>query len=549
MKRIKLIFISSLFTLFLTASCEDAYNIVQDGELNEQDIKTLPQLQQWLNGIYGNVSTSNQIGFTGKFTDECSVGRGNGGQDLNLHRFFLTTGEQYVSNIWYQNYKTINRVNRLMRMVEDPDGSGPLLPQIPVPTEVADIAIYNSIIAQARALRAFSYFELLTYFSTDLKDDNALGVMFFTNVPQASDKFPRVANGIIFAQIEDDLNYAFANVVPAATTPYKYVSKPMITALRARMYLYRGNYTLAKQYAQAAIATAGVTLTAATPVVATAPTNPFYSVFAASIPASAGAPTAAWNTAFYGATTTNPYRRMWADLAQGEIIWSLDRPAAQTWENVATQFTTNSSNLAGSPLFEVGRNLFNKFTATPGDVRRYTNVDPTSLINQNYATDPNYTATDVLVIDKYPGKPGFVTRNDIKVFRLSEMYFILAECLANEGNINGASNSVASVIKQIRDARNFLGAQPLPVYADATAAWAGILDERRLELCFEGFRYIDMKRLGTLAGQTLDRHPTDDQISGGELSIPNNDYRFTMPIPLDEINANPNIQQNPGYGG
>ena len=147
------------------------------------------------------------------------------------------------------------------------------------------------------------------------------------------------------------------------------------------------------------------------------------------------------------------------------------------------------------------------------------------------------------------GKPGFVTRNDIKVFRLSEMYFILAECLANEGNINGASNSVASVIKQIRDARNFLGAQPLPVYADATAAWAGILDERRLELCFEGFRYIDMKRLGTLAGQTLDRHPTDDQISGAELSIPNNDYRFTMPIPLDEINGNPGIasQQNPGY--
>jgi hypothetical protein len=182
-------------------------------------------------------------------------------------------------------------------------------------------------------------------------------------------------------------------------------------------------------------------------------------------------------------------------------------------------------------------------------VRRYTNVDPTSLINQNYATDPNYIATDVLVIDKYPGKPGFVTRNDIKVFRLSEMYFILAECLANEGNINGASNSVASVIKQIRDARNFLGAQPLPVYADATAAWAGILDERRLELCFEGFRYIDMKRLGTLAGQTLDRHPTDDQISGAELSIPNNDYRFTMPIPLDEINGNPGIasQQNPGY--
>ena len=547
MKRIKLIFISSFFTVFMFSSCEDAYNIVQDGELNESAITDVPKLQSYFNGIYADVSISNQIGFTGIFTDECSVGRGNGGQNLNLHRFFLTTGEQFSTDIWYDTYATITRVNRLMRMVADPDGVGPLLGQVPLPSDPTELATYNSIIAQARALRAFSYFQLLTYYSTDLKDDNAPGVLFFTNVPGTGDLLPRVKNGIVFAQIEDDLDFAYNNVVASIVTPYKYVSKPMITALRARMYLYRGNYTLAKQYAQDAIATAGVSLTLANPVPTPAPTNPFYSAFSASIPASAGAPTTAWNTGFYGAASTNPYRRMFADLAQGEIIWSLDRPAAGTWENVATQFTTNSSNLAGSPLYEVSRSLFNKLTSTAGDVRRYANVDPTSLLNQNYATDPNYIATDVIVIDKYPGKPGFVTRNDIKVFRLSEMYFILAECLANEGNINGASNSVASVVKQIRTARNFLGAQPLPVYVDATAAWAGILAERRLELCFEGHRYIDMKRIGTKAGQTLDRDPTDDQITGSVLSIPNDDYRYTMPIPLGEINANPTIQQNPGY--
>lgn len=541
MKRIKLIFISSFFTLFLFTSCEDAYNIVQDGELNESAITDLTSLRSYLNGTYASVTISNQIGFTGIFTDECSVGRGNGGQSLNLHRFFLTTGEGYASSMWYGSYQVINRCNRTIRMANE---------QIAIPTDPTDLAEYNSILAEARALRAFSYFQLLTYFSTDLKDDNALGVMFFTNVPQASDKLPRVANGIIFDQIEEDLVFAFDNVVASTVTPYKYISKPMISALRARMYLYRGNYTLARQYAEEAIATSGVTLTAATPIVATAPTNPNYSVFVAANPASAGAPTAAWNTAFYGTASTNPYRRMWADAAnggQGEIIWSLDRPAAQTWENIATQFTTNSSNLVGSPLFEVGRSLFNKLKATPGDVRRYVNVDPTSLINQNYATDPNYIATDVLVIDKYPGKPGFVTRNDIKVFRLSEMYLILAECYANEGNFNGGSNSVASVIKQIKDARSFLGAQTLPTYADATAAWAGILNERRLELCFEGHRYIDLKRMANLAGQIMDRDATDDQISGVDLSIPNDDYRYTLPIPLDEIVANSNMLQNPGY--
>jgi hypothetical protein len=549
MKRMKIGFISSVFAFFMFSSCEDAYNIVQDGELNESAITTVPLMQSWLNGIYGTVSIVSQVGFTGIFTDETSIGTGNGGQNLGLHSFFLTTGEGYATGIWYNNYITINRVNRLMRMVADPDGAGPLLPQVPVPTDPTELDTYNQIIAQARALRAFSYFQLLTYFSTDLKDDNALGVMLFTHVPTASEQLPRVANGLVFAQIEDDLAYAYANVSTTAT--YKYVSKNMITALRARMYLYRGNYVLAKQYAQDAIA-AAPGLSAATPVANPIPTNPLFSLFVASNPATIGAATSAWNTAFYNPTGPNspPYRKVFADAIQGEMIFALDRPAAGgPGPNTATQFTTNSSNTAGSPLFEMSRALFNKLTAIPGDVRRYVNVDPTSKCNPNYLTDPNYVASDVLIIDKYPGKPNAVLRNDEKIFRTSEMYLILAECLANEGNINGATNSVAAIIKQFKDTRNFIPAnqnQPLPVYADATAALSAILDERRIELCFEAHRYIDLKRLGPVTGKSIDRDPTDDR-PGSILTISNTDYRFTMPIPTDEINANPGIQQNPGY--
>jgi starch-binding outer membrane protein, SusD/RagB family len=537
MKRIKLVFVSSFLALFISSSCEDAYNIVQDGELNESAITTVPLLQSWLNGTYATVSIANEVGFTGIFTDETSIGRGNGGQSLGLHSFFLNAGEGYASAIWYGHYSTINRVNRLMRMVTDPDGAGPLLPQVAEPTDPTELATYNSIIAQARALRAFCYFQLLTYYSPDLTDDNAVGVMLFTNVPAASDELPRVANGLVFAQIEDDLDFAYNNVSLAAT--YKFISRNMINALRARMYLYRENYPLAKQYAQDVIANSGLTLTPGSPVPANAPTNPF------SIPSA----TSAWNNAFYGASSPNPYRRMFADLIQGEIIFALDRPAAGAWGNIAAQFTTNTTNLGGSPLFEVSRALFAKLGQTPGDVRRYANVDPTSIYNPNWLTDPNYIATDVIVIDKYPGKTPALLRNDEKVFRLSEMYFILAECLANEGNINGASNSVAAIIKQIRDIRNFLPAnqnQPLPVYANATEALTAILNERRVELCFEAHRYIDIKRLGPVTGQTLDRDPTDDQ-PGSPLSIPNTDHRFTMPIPTDEFNANPGIEQNPGY--
>ncbi|MGV9004515.1 RagB/SusD family nutrient uptake outer membrane protein [Flavobacterium sp.] len=531
MKKFKQIFISSIFVLFLSSSCEDAYNIVQDGEINEESLTTLSDLQSYLNaGVYGSLSISNEIAFSAIFTDETSIGRGNGGQGTDLHRFFLNSDDGYAFGIWYGSYQTINRVNRTLRIanrigapVYDPNDQ-----QYP-----AKLAQYNSILGEAKALRAFSYMRLLTYFSPNMKDNNATGVMFIGDaVPAASDNYPRVANGIIYSAIEDDLNFAMANI--STTADYKHVTKNMINSLRARMYLYRGNFLMAKQYAETVIATSGLSLTLANPVPNNAPVN-----------GAAGA--GAWNAAFYSANSTNPYRKMWNDSAQGEILFAFDRPASGVWENVAANFTTNTTSASGSPLHELSRNLFNKLTATSGDVRRYTNVDPTSQINPNYA-DPgvDYIATDVLVIDKYPGKSGFPLRNDIKVFRLSEMYFILAECYANDGMLNGATNSVAQILKKIRDARNFLGAQPLPNYTDVTEAYADILLERRLELCFEGHRYIDVKRIGTLAGKQIERDATDDEIAG-PLTLPNDDYRYTMPIPRSEFNGNSSMTQNTGY--
>jgi len=516
----------------MITSCEDAYNIVQDGELNDDvAITTVASMQSYLNGVYATLDTSTEVAFTAIFSDETGTGKGSGGQNFDTHRFQLTSANAYADGMWYGHYLTINRANRLLR-------AAALI--VPNPDDATEIAAYNNIIAQTKAIRAFCHFQLLTYFSTDLTDDNALGVILLDRVPAINEDLPRNTNGEVFALIESDLDFAYNNIDPAQT--YKFVTTRMINALRARMYLYRGNYTLAQQYAQDVIASAGANgLVNPTPVPANAPTNPNIQL----------PPTGPWNTAFYGNASTNPYRKMFNDTAQGEVIFALDRPAAGTWDNIAGNFSTNTTNLTGSPFFEVGRNLFNLLRAVPGDVRRYANVDPSSVVNPNY-DQPNvdYIATDVLIIDKYPGKTisGFPLRNDIKVFRLSEMYFILAECYARTGAINGASNSVASILKLIRDKRNFLSAQPLPNYADATEALKDILLERRKELCFEGFRYTDLKRLGAELNVSIDRNPTDDEIAGLPVTIPNTDYRFTMPIPTAELNANGNIQQNPGYG-
>lgn len=540
MRKFKLLFLVCLGLLY--GSCEDAYEIVQDGEFSEDaTFKTVADMQLFMMSVYDAASVQNQIGYTAVVTDEAAEGSQNAGQQRDLYGYILNSNEAFADAMWIGQYTLINRANRLLR------GAARVTP------EAGQEATYNSIVAQARALRAFGHFQLLTYFSTDLKNDNALGVILMDRVPETLERLPRSTNGEVFALIESDLEFAYNNIVdyngynvavPTSAPnnkPWSFLSKNAINAFRARMYAYRGNYTLALQYANDVIANSP-SLTAATPVPA----------------GTVGS--AVWNNSFYSATTpANPYRRMFADFDRGELVWSLDRPAGKG--AVAGLFYFNRTNLTGGPFLEMNRTLFNYLEQENGtngssDIRRYAFIDPTSRIDNgtgtytgstdpSYATDPGYKQNDVLCIDKYPGKTGGDLNSDLKVFRVSEMYFIRAEALIAAGDLAGA----ADAIKAVRDARTFRAPFPvLPVYANATAAWADVLHERRLELCFEGHRYIDLKRLGALAGAGIDRYTRDCEWVN-TCSIGLDDYRFTAPIPINEINANPQIagQQNPGY--
>ena len=128
------------------------------------------------------------------------------------------------------------------------------------------------------------------------------------------------------------------------------------------------------------------------------------------------------------------------------------------------------------------------------------------------------------------------------------MYLIRAEARVAAGDLPGAANAVDA----IRDKR-FSTNQVTPVYATPTDAWRGILKERRIEFAFEGYRFIDLKRIGTLANVGLDRDPADyssatsNYPAGNPTNLPLTSFKFALPIPQDEFNANPGVQQNPGY--
>ena len=117
-----------------------------------------------------------------------------------------------------------------------------------------------------------------------------------------------------------------------------------------------------------------------------------------------------------------------------------------------------------------------------------------------------------------------ISYRDAIVFRLSEMYLIVAECqLATGGNALGTIN-------QLRAARAIDGQDNSisgPVDINT------ILDERAIELCGEQQRWFDLKRTHTL----LDRVKKYNGQAAGNIQA----YHYYRPIPEAELEACTNI--------
>lgn len=524
MKKIITTVLLGALTMGTVSSCRDAIDIVQEGELSNTAIfQSLNDVNQFLVGsVYSSVDVANEVGFTSRFTDEVAQGPNNTELSFNTHQYFIDTENAYATGMWSSNLFVINRVNRLI------EGSASAT------IKDTERAAYNSYIAEARAIRAYANARLIWYFSPDPKDDNALGGILFNDVPAVDYKAPRNKNGEIYKQIFEDLKFAEENIIdrPAANPNSRYyITKKAINAMYAHIYLNKGDYPNAGMYAKKVINESGLKLTPAKPV----PTGTVGST--------------AWHTALNAYNSTNPYIKIWndANVLDTEVIFSLNRPALNgAGANLASLFTTNTTTATGSVTYDMGRKLFNLLDARRADdIRRWAYVDPTSKIIADYATNPKYQTLDVIVIDKYPGKAtgNAPLRNDAKVFRLSDMYLIAAESAAYAGDFGAA----ATYVNAVRNARSITGDAGALTYANLTDALRGILQERRLELAFEGHRYLDLKRSGKAAGVAIDRDRTDDKFDT-PLTLPIEDYRMrSLPIPKSEQQGNPSIQQNPGY--
>ncbi len=139
---------------------------------------------------------------------------------------------------------------------------------------------------------------------------------------------------------------------------------------------------------------------------------------------------------------------------------------------------------------------------------------------------------------KYPGVPGNIGLNDIKLFRISEQYLIRAEAYARTSQLSLAADDVNAL-----RSNRINGVTPLS-FASPNQAVEAVMEERYREFAFEGHRFFDLKR----NGMDVERQLSDCEIlNANACQLPNTDFKFTLPIPQSEIFANGNMVQNPGY--
>ena len=167
------------------------------------------------------------------------------------------------------------------------------------------------------------------------------------------------------------------------------------------------------------------------------------------------------------------------------------------------------------------------------DGSNVTHDDGTPLEYKPLAVERNLTSSQYIEtagarmkkyeVDRTAYSDGRMPDNDIVLYRYADVMLMKAEAKVR----NGESGD-----EELNAVRNRVGMPSLPATLD------NILNERLLELVWEGWRRQDMIRFGTY-NKPYDIHTPSEADNKG--------YTTVFPIPGKARELNPNLEQNPGY--
>lgn len=410
--------------------------------------------------------------------------------DMNYQTASEFTSSTSSSNVaWKSPYIVIGRANRIIAAAE----GGAL-------SDAAEAkATIDQYAAEAKVLRALAHFDLVRIYGKPYTEDQgaSLGVPLVTGVLESNAKPARSTVAEVYTQVVKDLTEAISSNALATETEPGYVSVWGAKAILSRVYLNMGDYANALSVAEDIIKNSGAAL---------------------------------W--------TRDQYFKAWdaSTPNESEFLFRL---------NVAGSTDNNDLNGIGNLQQRDG---YKEMVATKKFVDMLTS-DPKDVRNDMFlpATAPKEVATygtNKVFLNKLRGQGGNLrTVTIVPIIRLSEVYLTAAECAFR-------NNDKTKAVEYLNDLVKNRTTKEASLATVDNITLERILIERRKELIGEGQRYFDALRNNeTITRYTSEADKGWHKILSKEAQSFNRDYfKAIAAIPQAEINANPNIKQNTGYG-
>lgn len=432
-------------------------------------------------------------------TDSYHAVSGFGGYHSAFYTYSLLANQSVCRTAWFGLFSYIANANFLIEGVQKLLDRGTLSA-----SEVAKVQLYYG---EACYIRAHMYYLLSLYFCEDYDPETAgrtLGIPVVLKYEPTADAKKYPARGPLsatYTQILADLDEAEKYITAAGAPNSAYLTADVVTALQARVALTMHDYPKAFNKAKSLI---------------DSETYPLMS-------------------------NAKAYAEGWIHDDLTETLW---QPVMLDQTDVGNSFSYFINNMTGTEGDDNPQYVPEDWVLRLYDQRN--DIRYNAYFSERDIHMP-VTGRLTLMI-KYPGNPRLYSNhsnysNQPKVFRISEMYLIAAEAAANRSGQEAVACYYLNALKSKRIAG----------WYDRT--WSGkalteeIQDERVRELFGEGHRLNDIKRWHIGFARSRGQEPSllvpgTNYVS---LARPANDPFFLWPIPTDEVQANPQIEQNPAY--
>ena len=489
----KIAIILSIICGLTLVSCQDFLDISPSNQADSSTcITSEADAQVMINGLMRKMTSSSYYGQTflmfgdargGDFTIYTAGYTGS-----TMYYFAHTQVSNAYSGLWSQMYNCLLQANNIIVNVEKLKAEG---------TTSSGL---DDILGQAYTARALIHFDLVRLYGQPYNmNKSAFGVAIVTEPVDAGAQLKRNTVEEVYTQILSDLNTAAPLL--SKSKRLGYINYYANQAILGKVYMYMDNYSAAA-------------------------------------------------TAFSNVIDSDVYKNKLYKPEEWVASWTKQNGSESVFE---LAIFPSEGDLGGSSYGILFRrknhgnsSAYGSFSASEywhaimddADVRW-------GVMDYDHMYGEEERSNWPVCCYKYSGSPSLAgdgkstsTAVNVKVIRLSEIYLLAAEAYCQTNNKAKAAELLNAIAE-----RN-------PNYTPWTAGTVtvdAIFNEYRRELLGEGLLFFEEMRQNRTVYFEDDAWGFGTTTTYRESHIDRSFFRAILPIGQDEINANPGIQQNPGY--